>query len=254
MATPNAGWQGFQPTGYRFLVGPVRNVVLQIAGRPGLTAGELLVELLPQHYRHEPPRGLSPRNWSVETDVGRAVFRSDDETITLDTLGNRTQGAAQVIGSIVQASNAAKDDASFGPLFFLFDSDRRAEHQVANFFVVNNDRIVVDNVELDCCAESGFNPECFELAFEMTGTSWRAQSINAARVRLLYKSFYETTRVGQLVDARHDVPTYHYRTEERGRAVLLETTQVVAQRLKIVQHLLTGLLVSVTVALLVWLM
>jgi hypothetical protein len=248
-----AVWRGFEPTGYQLRWGHVRDVELEIVGGPRMTVGELIGELLPRHWPHEARRKVEPRNWVVDSSgVGRVVFRSPSREIAVNTLGNRTKSAVDIVAALVEASNAAAaNDVDFSPVFFWFDGVGYPDQESANFFVVNGERIILENLEIDCRPVDGFNPACFAPAFD-TGSA-RLRSIASARLRLQYQTFYETTRIGRLVAARHDLPTYHHLPEARQRAALLTTTELMAQRLKTVQHLIGGLLVLCAISMMIWL-
>src|SRR5262249_49705411 len=135
--------------------------------------------------------------------------------------------------------------SAFNAQFCYYDSDSQTDRMSSrySFFVVSDNRIVVEELSFLEHPGSGFDPKVFES--KDYGRMWFSDNYwDEARVRSWYRKFYEQTEIGQLMVLRPDKPQLYYYPEGR-RSLQMQLHKI--------QSLLIGLLViGVILVFLLW--
>jgi hypothetical protein len=263
-ATAVDNWQGFEPTGYTIdwtLVYDMAVTEIDEDGRQIETSvGAVLREALPHLF---PPlneessigaRVAVQQVCNVNESIGRVTITTPNRQIKLNTLG-RGSFAAQVAALCVEIERQCGSDR-FYPIFFYYDEDYMVSdfHEAFSFFVVNNDRIVLDGVTITRTDDNGFDPKIFAPAFRSGRQPWHsASALDRARVRWWYRRFYEETDAGRLTLLRDDVDIYGYTPESRQLEQIASRVEILARDTARLGRFVAGVLaLLVLIAILLW--
>jgi hypothetical protein len=218
MSKPRMEWNGFEPTGYEvnwsvLMEAPLTEVTSEGA-KVQTTAGAVLREATPHRF---PPLNAdgsigetAPRQpCEVKEGPGFATMTTPRRTITLHTLGDSTGFAAHLLTTVIEIDRLVGDHP-FHPVFFYYDRDHVTDDAHESFFVVNENRFLLDRVSLSRYSGNGFDPHVFRLAFGVDPQTWDSEpDVAAARVRWWYRRFYEETDAGQVTTLREDADRDH---------------------------------------------
>lgn len=264
MAAAARTWRGFEPTGYEIDWKVLSNAPLSELGdgsnRVQTTAGAVLREALPHLFtplNEDGSLGATParQGCDVEEGTGWVTFKTPTRTIRLDTLGNGSGFAADLITTIVKIDQLP-EQRSFHPIFFYYDRDHVVDdvHESFSFFVVNDNRVALDRITFSRHSGSGFDPEMFKPAFVVEHEVWASESsVQEAQVRWWYRRFYEETDTGRLTTLREDVDLYHYMPEWKERQLIAADIKQVGRLLSQLQKLSVLALVALgLIVLLLW--
>lgn len=264
-AAADNDWTGFEPTGYEInwkLLSDAPLVELRDGSeRVPTTAGAILREALPHLFtpiNEDGTVGTTPARQKSQVDEGIAggvTIKTPDRTIRLDTLGNGSSFVADIVATLIRIDQAS-EHRSFHPIFFYYDRDHVVDdvHDSFSFFVVNDDRFVLDRVTFSRHSGSGFDRRVFDPFYTVKNQIWRSEPyVEDAKVRWWYRRFYEETDAGKLTTLRDDVDLFHYVPDWKQRAAIAMAIGQIAATTKQVQRLLVYLLVIAIAMIIVWL-
>ena len=265
MAESVADWTEFEPTGYeinwKVLSDAPLSEIREGSSHIQTTVRAVLHEALPHLFtplNDDGSVGITPprQACTVQEEVtGRVIIRTPSRKITLDTLGNGTSFAADVVATVIRIDQLPERQA-FHPIFFYYDRDHVVDdvHESFSFFVVNDDRIVLDRVTFNRHSGSGFDARIFKPSYTVENQIWQSEPfVEAAKVRWWYRRFYEETDAGRLTLLREDVDLYHYVPEVRLQQLMAASIEKVASRTAQVQKLLVFVLIALgLILILLW--
>jgi hypothetical protein len=263
-ATAGGCWRRFEPTGYTInwpLVYDMTATEVDDGGRQIQTsAGAVLREALPHLFpsRNEDcsigSRSADRHACDVTENTGRITITTPTRQITLNTSG-RGGFAAQVVALCVEIDRQC-GVAPFYSILFYYDEDYVVDdfHEAFSFFVVNDDRIVLDRVTVTQTYDNGFDPMVFEPAYGSGPHTWRNTSaVERAQVRWWYRRFYEETDAGRLTLLRDDVDIYGYTPESRQLEQIASRVEILARDTARLRQFAAGVLaLLVLIAILLW--
>ena len=132
MAASDEGWRGFDPTGYEINWKVLSKAPLTEIGdgssRIQTTADAVLREVLPHVFtplNDDGSLGVAPPRQSCQVKEGIAgglAITTPNRTIKLDTLGNESSFAADLVAAVIKIDQLA-DQEGFHPIFFYYDHD-----------------------------------------------------------------------------------------------------------------------------------
>jgi len=264
VAASDDTWKGFDPTGYEINWKVLSEAPLTEIGegnsRIQTTAGTILREALPHLFtplNDDGSIGVAPPCQTCEVDEGAGwlTIKTPSRAIRLNTLGNGSGFAADLVATIIRIDQAP-DHKSFHPIFFYYDRDHVVDdvHESFSFFVVNDDRVVLDRVTFSRHSGSGFDANMFTPAYGIEHQTWRSEpNVQHARVRWWYRRFYEQTDAGQLTVLREDVDLYHYVPEWRQRQLMAVGIEQIARHTAQLQRLVIYALIALAlIVILLW--
>jgi hypothetical protein len=261
MAVAPDSWKGFAPTGYRLDWRVLSEMPLIEEGDGtatiSTTVGAILQEALPHLFVPFTPDGelgVAPPRQSCE--VKRGLMSLDittpTRTIKLRTLGNATSFAVDLVNTIISIVERS-GDKPLHAMFFYYDRDHVIDdpHESFSFFVVNDDRIVLDRVSFSQHHGSGFDPAVFTPITKIENRVWANEpEVQRATVRWWYRRFYEETDAGRFTQLREDIDLYYYIPEWKHRELVAARLNEIARTTTRLQTLLVVLLVAVAIAVL----
>ncbi|HWB17023.1 MAG TPA: hypothetical protein VG538_11510 [Vicinamibacterales bacterium] len=257
-------WRRFEPIGYTINWPLVYNMaateVDQGGGQAPTSVGTILSEALPHLFVSLNEDGsLGARTakrhaCDIKQSTGRITVLTPNRQIELNTFGHGWF-AAQVIALCVQIDRQC-GSATFDPIFFYYDEDHVVDdfHEAFSFFVVNNDRIVLDRVSVTRTRDNGFDPRVFEPAYGRGPKIWcNTPAVERAQVRWWYRRFYEETDAGRLTLLRDDVDIYGYTPESRQLEQIASRVEILARDTARLRQFAAGVLaLLVLIAILLW--
>ena len=170
-------------------------------------------------------------------------------SLQLDTLKSKSAFPAEVLETIIRIDKAIGDDA-LAPEFFYYEDDHvLTDPQVSvTFFVVNGNRIVLDDVGFSIDVE-GYNRTFFVAEGDQNDlwASWR--HLRMARIRQWYRTFYQDTPAGRLTTFRDDVQLYYYEPDWKVQALIAERISQAARSAVLTNRLLVAVLVALALVL-----
>jgi len=248
-------WRGFEPTGYEINWKLLSEASLSEIGegknRIKTTAGAVLREVLPHLctlVKEDSSLADTParQTCEVEEGIGRMSIKTPTRTIQLDTLGNGSSFAADLVATVIKIDQIPPH-GGFHPIFFYYDTDHVVDdvHDCFSFLVVNADRIVLERVTLSRHSRSGFDPAVFKPFYKVDRPTWRSDRyVEIAKARWWYRKFYEETDAGRLTTLREDVDIYHYVPEWKQRQITAASMAQIATKIAQVQRLLVFVLIA----------
>lgn len=248
-------WGGFDPTGYeidwKLLFQASLTEIGDGTNRVQTTAGAVLREALPHLFtplNDEGSVGVTPPRQAseVEEGTGWLTIKIPNRVIKLDTLGNGSGFAADLVATVIKVDRLTEQQ-SFHPIFFYYDRDHVVDdvHESFSFFVVNDDRFVLDRVTFSRHSGNGFDPGMFKPFYAVEHQIWESEpDVQQAKVRWWYRRFYEETPAGRLTLLREDVDLYHYVPEWKQRQLMSASIQQIARSTAQLQKLVIYALIA----------
>jgi hypothetical protein len=257
-------WRGFDPTGYeiqwKLLSEAPLTEMCDGSNRVQTTAGAILREALPHLFtplNDDLSVGVTPprRTCEVEEGTGWLTIKAPSRVIKLDTLGNGSGFAADLVATVIKVDQLPEHQ-SFHPIFFYYDRDRVVDdvHESFSFFVVNDDRFVLDRVTFSRHSGNGFDPGMFKPFYEVEHQIWASEPhVEQAKVRWWYRRFYEETDAGRLTLLHDDIDLYHYVPEWKQRQVMAASIEQIARSTAQLQKLVIYALIALAlIVILLW--
>lgn len=174
----------------------------------GTTLGTVLEEVLETGRKRNEKFVIDRGGLALKVSVGDCTLTLRGPSFSLDLLA-----------AFLQLENAGI--RFYNGLWFYSDSDHVTDdpHESFHFFVVADNKVVLEDVAFHDYSSSGFNPRV--LSEDSYEGPWRNGPLQReAFLALWYRKFYMETDSGRLLVLRPDEPTLHYYPEARRGADL----------------------------------
>lgn len=92
--------------------------------------------------------------------------------------------------------------------WFYYDRDRLTNdpHEIYRFFVVQDNKIVSEDISFSDALWWGFDPDVFCAAYDIAAIGRHEQASREAERHYWYRRFYSETQAGQIMTLRNDNP------------------------------------------------
>jgi hypothetical protein len=216
-------WLRFEPIGYELNWPRIHDLAATVIDETGThtatTVGAVLREALPGWFgggEQEEPRERSPVP-EASNFCGTLTIAAPSREIRVDGLGEG-HFAAQLLERVFQILRATQDSEYHPELFYLDHDSGSYEStwwETYRFFVVAGDKIVLEDLELSSLCEHDIDETVLKPMEYCGNGRWKTAG-HDTRLRWCYRQFYTTTRAGQVMVMRSDVPPlFHYIAPER---------------------------------------
>jgi hypothetical protein len=226
-ANPDKEWEGFHLTSYSLDTSVLELQLAEQRKKDGkveevpITLGEILERVNKGIFKIKPLR------------FRETVITAGEESLTF--AGSPfAQNMLHVLLSLRSEEVSPFNSEWF---FYEHDSVKDDPHEMYNFFVVYDNRIVRERIGFSDHSSSGFDPSFFK-ARDDFDTIWLADAAwREAEIHFWFKKFYSETRTGQLMLLRNDEPRlYGHHYPQAGGGTVVENNDPISILSKIQQE------------------